>query len=159
MLNEELENKEVDDLSEEEMREYEGDIISALTEAAGYKNDVREIREIKIVRNNVLMFKFRIHPLTEEDFNKARRQNLKNRGKRNEEVDYARQRSQLIYMATVEEDQKRLWNNKEVWNKLNVASGIDAVGEILKFGEKMKIGEVIEEISGYDDKLDEIIKN
>ena len=159
MLNDELENKEVDDLSEEEMREYEGDIISALTEAAGYKNDVREIREIKIVRNNVLMFKFRIHPLTEEDFNKARRQNLKNRGKRNEEVDYARQRSQLIYMATVEEDQKRLWNNKEVWNKLNVASGIDAVGEILKFGEKMKIGEVIEEISGYDDKLDEIIKN
>ena len=159
MLNEELENKEVDELSEEEMREYEGDIISALTEAAGYKNDVREIREIKIVRNGILMFKFRVHPLTEEDFNKARRQNLKNRGKRNEEVDYARQRSQLIYMATVEEDQKRLWNNKEVWNKLNVASGIDAVGEILKFGEKMKIGEVIEEISGYDDKLDEIIKN
>ena len=159
MLNEELENKEVDELTEEEMREYEGDIISALTEAAGYKNDVRETREIKIVRNKILMFKFRVHPLTKEDFNKARRQNLKNRGKRNEEVDYARQRSQVIYMATVEEDKKRLWNNKEVWNKLNVASGIDAVGEILKFGEKMKIGEVIEEISGYDDKLDEIIKN
>lgn len=111
------------------------------------------------MRNGVLMFTFRVRPLTEEEFNKARRQNLKNRGRRNEEVDYARQRSQVIYMATIDEDKKRLWNNKEVWNKLNVASGIDAVGEILKYGEKIKIGEVIEEINGYDDKLDEIIKN
>ena len=95
MINDELKDKEIDELTEEEMREYEGDIISALVETASYKD----------------------------------------------------------------EDKKRLWNNKEVWNKLNVASEIDAVGEILKYGEKIKIGEVIEEISGYDDKLDEIIKN
>ena len=67
--------------------------------------------------------------------------------------------SRLKKKQKEDEDKKRLWNNKEVWNKLNVASGIDAVGEILKYGEKIKIGEVIEEISGYDDKLDEIIKN
>ena len=159
MYDEDIKDKEIDELTEEEMREYEGDIISALVETASYKDDDRETRKIKIARNGVLMFTFRVRPLTEEEFNKARRQNLKNRGRRNEEVDYARQRSQVIYMATIDEDKKRLWNNKEVWNKLNVASGIDAVGEILKYGEKIKIGEVIEEISGYDDKLDEIIKN
>ena len=84
---------------------------------------------------------------------------MKNKGKRTEELDNARYLAQAIYTATLEADKNRLWNNREVWNKLNVATGVDVVNQVLTPGEKAKIGEVLLDIGGYDDELDDLIKN
>lgn len=153
------ERKSLDEMTEEEYKTFEGSIVDALLESAKYKDDSKDERLIKIVRNQILMFSFKVHPLNESDFQKARRQNTKHRGKRDEELDIVRYRSNIIYIATCEEDRKRLWNNKDIWTPLNVASGVDAINEILKPGEKAKIIEVVEAISGYNDDLDETIKN
>ena len=65
----------------------------------------------------------------------------------------------VIYEATVESDKKRLWNNQELWQKWNVVSGFEVVNRALKPSEKSTVGEAIMDLSGYDDDLDDIIKN
>lgn len=138
----------------------EKDICAALLEAAELRKPENNRAEIQIVRQGKKLFAFTVGPLTESDWRKCRRQNLKNRNKPNEELDEARFLSQVIYEATVEEDKKRLWNQREVWDALNVISGVDAVNLILTPGEKSRLGREIEKLSGYsEDGLDEQIKN
>ncbi|MBR3748116.1 MAG: hypothetical protein IKP64_00665 [Selenomonadaceae bacterium] len=67
--------------------------------------------------------------------------------------------AQIVYEATVAEDKKLLWQNHEVWEKLNVASGIDVILKILTYAERAKILETVENISGFDENLDDFIKN
>ncbi len=76
-----------------------------------------------------------------------------------EDTGVTRFRSLLIYRATVEEDRKKLWNNKEAWRSMNVVNGPDLIDKVLKAGEKKAIIDKIDEISGYNDETDEIIKN
>lgn len=153
------EHKDLDEMSEEEYKQFEGSIVDALLESSKYKDDAKNERLIKIVRNKILMFSFKIHPLNESDFQRARRQNTKHRNGKDEELDVVRYRSNIIFMATCEDDRKKLWNNKDIWIPLNVASGVDAINEILKPGEKAKIIDVIEGISGYNDDIDETMGN
>lgn len=149
----------IDEMTEPELEEYEGDIVNALLEASDYRTDNAEYRKVTIVRKDKKLFSFTVHPLNDDEWAKCRRQNLKNRGKRNEELNSSRYSSQVIYTATIEEDRAKLWDNKGVWTKLNVASGVDVVNSVLKVGEKVKILEVIQDISGYSDDLDAFIKN
>ena len=149
----------IDDMTETELEDYEGDIVNALLEASSYRTDDGENKPVRIVRNKKKLFEFTIHPLNDDEWAKCRRQNLKNRGKRNETLDNARFASQVIYTATIDEDRAKLWDNKGVWDKLNVASGVDVVNAVLKPGEKTAILEVINEICGYGDETDEFIKN
>lgn len=138
----------------------EQDIVSALMEAGSWRKDnIR--REVRITRDDILLFSFNIEPIDEDTWRKCRRQNTRNKGKRTEELDDSRFLSQIIYEATTEEDKARLWKNKDVWKKFNVTNGADVVNLVLKPGEKTKIVEVISVISGYDDDdtLDDIIKN
>ena len=123
------------------------------------RSDVRRLITIK--RNDKTLFRFTIAPIDEDVWSKCRRQNLRNKGKRSEELDNARFLAQAIYEATVEDDKDRLWRNDEVWKKLHVASGIDVVNMVLTPGEKAKIGDVLTEISGYDEEdLDtDFVKN
>lgn len=149
----------------EALKEYEGDILSAILKAADYQNDAAETFKIRIVRDNTVLFSFRIRPLSEEQYTRCRDKNTKYvRNKRigvkvPETTNAVRFRSQLIYEATVPEDRKAIWDNKAAWEKLNVASGVDAVDKILKSGEKDKIVEQIDAISGYGDELEETTKN
>lgn len=149
----------IDDMTETELEDYEGDLVNALLEASSYRTDNDEYRKVAIVRKKKKLFEFTVHPLNDDEWAKCRRQNLKNRGKRNETLDNARFASQVIYTATIDEDRAKLWDNKGVWDKLNVASGIDVVNAVLKAGEKTAILEVINEICGYGDETDEFIKN
>lgn len=138
----------------------EQDIVSALMEAGSWRKDnVR--REVRITRDDNLLFSFNIEPIDEDTWSKCRRQNTRNKGKRTEELDNSRFLSQVIYEATIDEDKARLWRNKDVWKKFNATNGADVVNFVLKPGEKTKIVEVISAISGYDDddKLDDIVKN
>lgn len=138
----------------------EQDIVSALLEASAWRRDSTQ-REIVIRRGEKDLFTFKVEPLEEDTWQKCRRQNLKNRGKRTEELDEPRFLSQCIFEATCDEDKLRLWKNKEVLKKMNAVSGVDVVNQILKPAEKSKIVEVIASISGYgddDSDLDDIIK-
>ena len=140
------------------VRSYEGDLLGGLLAAADYQKD--EHYTVDIIRNGVKFFSFRIHPLTEDEMLKYIRANTKykkNRrlgGKVQDDFDRSGYRSDVIYAATIPEDQAAVWGNKdcELWRKLDVLSGPQAVSKILKAGEKDRIYEKIEEISGYTDE-------
>lgn len=136
----------------------EKNIVDALLGAAAFRTE-EKLCEIKIVRDERELFKFKIHGLTEDEFTKCRKQNTKNRGRRDEETNWTRYAAQVIYEATVAEDKKLLWQNHEVWDALNVVTGVDVVNLVLTPAEKTKILEAVENISGFDDNLDGLIKN
>lgn len=142
-----------------DLEAFENNVVDALLQAAAYRTETVQ-REIHVVRNEVELFKFKIHPLTEDDLSKCRRQNTKNRGRRDEETNWSRYASQAIYEATDADDKKRLWQNPEVREKLNLASGVDVIQAVLTPAERAKIFETIESISGYDNEdLDGLIQN
>lgn len=109
------------------------------------------------MRNGKVLFKFTIEAIDEDTWRRCRQQNLRNKGKRNEELNEARFLSQVIYEATSDEDKARVWNNKAVWQKLNVISGVDVVNAVLLPAEKTRLAEKLEELSGYNDDLDQMI--
>lgn len=158
--------EEITSSADEELKEYDGDILHALLTAANYQKSEDETYTIRVIRGKMVMFKFRIRPLSEEQYDRCREKNTRYvRNKRigvkvPETTNSVRYRSQLIYEATIPEDRAKVWDNKEMWNALNVASGIDAIDKILKSGEKDKILEQIDAISGFDNnELEETTKN
>lgn len=155
-----------EELTREEYLAHEDEFLRSLLEAA---EDIKtETTTIEIARKGKTLFSFRIRPLSEEDFNKCSEQATKYEFNRRlgiripSETNRARLRSLLIYTATVEEDRKRLWDNKTAWEKLNVLSGPDLIDKVLLPGEKEKVVEKIEEISGYGEEAldkEELAKN
>ena len=96
------------------LEKKEQDIVAALLEAAQLRPDGDEnYPEVRIKRGEKILFSFRIHGLTEDDFAKCRRQNLKNRGKRTEELDNGRFAAQVVYEATIDEDKEKIWTEKD----------------------------------------------
>jgi len=134
----------------------EQSIVECLTGAANYLADNGRAH-IVIERAG---FSFYVQGVNEDQTAKCRRLATKNRGRRDEEVDWSRYAAQLIYEATVPDDKKRLWDNKAVWDKLNCVTGSDVIFKCLTPAERAKIVTAIENLSGYDDTdLDGIIKN
>lgn len=172
--------KEVDvELTEEEKKNYvrmnEEDMIMGLISAAGFATNEEEMKTIEIARpdsegNSKVLFQFRLIPLREDQYEQAKRKHTKYvRNKQfgmklPEETNSTRYRSQLIYMATVEEDREKLWNNKQIWDALRsrgfqIMNGLDVIECSLKAGEKDRILDILDEISGYDSNLEEVAKN
>ena len=137
----------------------DGQIAQALLEAAEYRNGADNVREVVVKRKGRDLFTFKIGSLDENGWQKCRRQNLKNKGKRNEELDNARFLSQVIYEATDTEDKERIWKNHDAWEQLDVASGVDLINKVLTPAEKARIAEEIGVLGGFEDDLDELIKN
>ena len=147
-------------ISDEQLAKFDNDIASALIEASEYNLGADKRRKINIQRNGKPLFSFTIEPVDEETMRRVRRENLKNRGRRNEELIGERFVAQLIYEATIEEDKNRLWRNREVQERSNVASGADVVQKVLTPAERSKLEDVLIEIGSYDsDGLDDLIKN
>lgn len=165
----ELEEREFsEEETQSQMRLNEEDLIQGLIDAAGYSKE--EEKRIEIVRDKKVYFAFSVHPLCEDEYNRCKKKHTKYVRNKHlgmklpEDTDSAKYRSALIYQATVEEDRKKLWDNKKVWealrNKgLQIMNGLDVIEYSLKAGEKDKILEVIDEISGYDMDLEEVVKN
>ena len=152
--------KDINRMNDEELEQVENGLVGALMEAASYLDGADKRRLITIKRYDRVLFKFTIEPITEDVWQKCRRQNLMNRGKATEELNNSRFLAQAIYEATVDEDKQRLWQNRDVWQKLNVASGVDVVNLVLTPAEKTAIANKLSEISGFDDDgLDDLIKN
>lgn len=151
-------------LTNEELLAVEEDVLRGLLDAAAdNKNDTVMI---EIARKGKVLFQFRIHGLTEKEYNELQDQATKFKKAKNlggvkvaEETNITRFRSLLIYHATAAEDRKRLWNNKEAWKTLGVLNGPDLIDKVLKAGEKKAIIDKIDEMSGYSDDTEEIVKN
>lgn len=147
------------------LRNYENDILGGLLAAANYKNDEDEIVPIEIARGGVVLLKFRIRPLSEDEYVKCRERHTKYvRNKQigikvPEDTDTNMYRSALIYQATVAEDREKLWDNKTAWKQLDVLSGAELIGKVLKPGEKDAVLNKLDEISGYSSALEEVAKN
>lgn len=151
-------------MNKEELLAVEEDVLRGLLGA--YEDQKEDTVTIEIARKGKVYFKFDIHGLTEKQYNDLQDQATKFKKAKNlggvkvaEETNITRFRSLLIYHATVPEDRKRLWDNKEAWRALNVLNGPDLIDKVLKAGEKKAIIDKIDEISGYTDETDEIIKN
>ena len=146
------------------VEQMETDIFSALVEAAEFRPDKyfgdgeKGIMTLRVKRRDKILFTFDVQAITEDQLAKCRRQNLKNRGKRTEELDDARFGSQIIFEATVDADKKKFWQHKQAWKKFNVTNGTDLIKEILTPAERNKAVEEIFKLSGYDDDLEDMVK-
>ena len=151
--------------TQEEILMDENAMLRGLIEAGKEKDDESTYRKIQIKRGGVLKFVFRIRPVSEEESIKCHDHATKfaprKRGqpKREIETNQSLFRSWLIYTATVDEDRKMLWDNRKAQEALDVLSGVDMIDAVLLSGEKDRIIDVINEISGYDDDMEETAKN
>ena len=149
-----------------EARANEDDLLNGLLAAANYKDDENETVEIVIARGGRDLFSFRIHPLSEDDFNRCRKRCTKYVKSKSqagirvpEEVDTVKYRCMLIYEATAPEDRAKVWDNKKLWKAKDLATGIEAVDILLKAGEKNAICEKLDAISGYELSEEDVSEN
>ena len=152
-------------------RAFEGDILRGVLESAGFAETEDEYKTIEVARKGKVLFTFRIRPLTEEEYEKCKKRNTKyvrNKQlgiKMPEDTNNVKYRSDLIYTATVEEDRKKLWDNRQIWNALtdkgvDILTATDVIDTVLKPGEKAAVVDQIDLISGFEDNnFEEVIKN
>lgn len=151
----------------ENVEEVQYDLVTSLLEAANYKEDEENLRKVKITKGDKFLFAFTVRPLSETEVVKIRKASAKyvknpagkHLPKVETEVDYAQMKSRKIYMATIEEDKKKIWDNPEIKEQFNLVEGWEAVDVLLSGGWKNAVSEIIDNISGYDIDLTEYAKN
>ncbi|MEY8425111.1 hypothetical protein AALB52_20720 [Lachnospiraceae bacterium 38-14] len=174
-INEEAEAKEnieerefTEEETRNQMRLHEEDMIQGLIAAAGFSEE--ETKTIEVVRGGKTYFSFRIRPLSSEEYDNCRKKHTKYvRNKRlgmkmPDETKRVEYQSDIIYQATVPEDREKLWDNRQVWDALSIKknrimNGLVVIECALKAGEKDQILQEIDKLSGYDDELEETVKN
>lgn len=155
----ELEFSEEED--NQQLLQNEESLLQGLLAAADYS--ATEERYLEITRGGKTYFGFSIHPLSEDEYAQIRKKYTsyaknKRLGTRvAEEIDMAKMRCSLIYNATVERDQEKVWNNKALWEGLrkqghNIVNALDVVEALLLAGEKDQIVNQIDKLSGYSEE-------
>lgn len=150
------------------LRANEEDFIQGLIAAAEFAAE--ETQRIEIIREGRLFFAFSIRPLSSEEYEKCRKKHTKYvRNKQlgmklPEDTNRIKYQSAIIYEATVEDDRRKLWDNRKVWDALNakqdrIMNGLDVIECVLKAGEKDRIIDAVDKLSGFDDNLEEVAKN
>lgn len=140
-------------------KEAEYDLVSSLLEAADYKTSEDEILEVEFARRGKFLFSVRIHPIGDTEVKQAQRQagiykpnpTNKKLGQIKVDSDNAKMASWLIYLATVEEDQEKIWGNKQVMTKFGLLQPWETIDVLLKKGEKDDLLEHVFKISCMDD--------
>lgn len=148
----------------ENPKEAEYDLVSALLEAASYKEDKDLITEVDIKRAGKFLFTVRIRPLSDVEAKQARKKatrmmpNPQNKKLPPIEKDFDNSlfNSLIIYAATVEEDKKNIWGNKAIMDKFNLVEPHESISILLTVGEKSALADKVVEISGMDDDEDEV---
>lgn len=150
------------------IRANEEDFIQGLIEASEFASE--EKQRIEIIRDGRLYFAFSIRPLSSQEYDMCKKKHTKYvRNKQYgvkipEDTDRVKYQSEIIYRATVDEDRAKLWDNRKVWSAINakndrIMNGLDVIEYTLKAGEKDRILEAIDNLSGYGDNLEEMVKN
>ena len=164
MANENKETKNVTGLdSAADRKEAEYDLVTALLAAADYKNSDEEITEVDIRRRGVFLFTVHIHPISDTDVKLAQKRagvykpnpTNKKLGQIKVDQDNAKLASWLIYLATTDEDQEKIWGNKQVMSKYGLMENWESIDTLLKKGEKDSLLEQVFEISGMNDEDEE----
>lgn len=144
----------------------ENEILNGLLALGSERDNEENYKPVEIRRGGKLLLAFRIRPVTEEENNICWRRATKyapskpNQPKVALETNSVKYRSHLIYTATVDEDRKKIWDNKEAQSQLNVIQAVDLIDKVLLAGEKSRIVELIDEISGFgSEEADESAKN
>lgn len=148
-------------------KEAEYNLVEALLSAAEYKTDDENITEAEIKRAGKFLFSVHLHPVSDEDTRAARKKatvmmknpNGKNLPPIEKEFNNAKFKSWLIYMATTEADQQKVWGNTQVMQKYGLALPVESIDILLTVGEKNKLFDVVTEISGLgnDEDGEEIV--
>lgn len=150
----------LDQATDRKAAEY--DLAEALLKAAAFKTADENITEVEIKRNGEVLFALHIHPVSDEDIALANKKATKFKdnpqgkkyGKIQVGFDKAANKSWLIYLATTEEDQAKIWGNPAL-KSLGVMEPWQAVDVLLTAGDKLKLLNEISEISGLGDDDDE----
>lgn len=164
MANEKNEKKTVTGLDTATNRnDAEYDLLSALFAAADYKNN--EIHSVDIKRNGNVLFTIRMHPLSDTESRTARKNattyaphpNGAKYGRIEKEFNNSEFGSWLIYLATVEEDQRNIWGRSEIMQKFGLQRPFESIDVLLTMGEKKKLLDLVTDISGIGDDDDEVM--
>ena len=152
-------------LTQEELLMSENEILRGLLNLGRTQDDAENYRQIKIERQGRLELAFRIRPLSEDETHLCLRQATRyapaqpGRRKTALDMDVAKYHSYLIYTATVDKDRAKIWDNREAQDALDVLQGVDMIDTVLLAGEKLRVIDIINEISGYKRKVEELAKN
>lgn len=158
--NKEIEKKDVTGLDQAaDRKEAEYDLVKALLESAEYKTSEDEVTEVEIKRNGRYLFTVHIHPISEPDVRTARKKattympnpNGKKLPPIEKELDTAKFNSWLIYLATTEADQQKIWGNSTIMQKYDLAQPFESIDVLLTLGEKRKLADLVTDISGMDE--------
>lgn len=147
----------------ENTKETEYDLVASLLEAADYRND---ITPVDIARAGKFLFTVHIHPIGDDEVKAARKRarimmnNPQNRKlpKIEKEFDSNLFNSLIIYAATTDEDKQKIWGNKSVMDKFNLVEPHESINVLLTVGEKTELSDLVVEISGMDEKDEEVSK-
>lgn len=146
-------------------KEAEYDLVKALLESAEYKTSEEVITEVEIKRNGKYLFTVHVHPISEPDVRTSRKKSTtympNPNGKKlppiEKDFDTARFNAWLIYLATTEEDQQKIWNNTAIMQKYNLAQPVESIDVLLTLGEKRKLADIVTDISGLDEDEEETV--
>lgn len=151
----------LDSASDRKAAEY--DLVTSLLEAAEFKTADESITEVKVTRNGKFLFSVHMHPVSEPDTRFARKKattympnpNGKKYPPIEKEFDSAKFNAWLIYLATTEEDQAKIWGNPAIMQKFGLAQPVESIDILLTVGDKRKLADIVTDISGLDDEEEE----
>lgn len=146
----------LDDAADRKTAEY--NLVESLLKAADYQTDEDNITEVEIKRKGKYLFSVHIHPVSDSDVAFARKKatvympNPNNKKLPPIEKDFNTSKftSWLIYLATTEEDQEKIWGNPALMKAKDLREPWEGVGTLLSFGEKNWLSDIVYEISGMD---------
>lgn len=138
----------------------EYDLVKALLEAADFRSADTSITEVEIRRGGKYLFSVHVHPLGDDEVRQARKHattyGRDPRGAKYPQIEKEFNpnlfNSWMIYLATTEDDQTKIWGNSAVRQKCGLLQNVDSVDALLRFGEKAMLLDKISEISGLDEE-------
>ena len=153
-------------------KEAEYDLVSALLEAASFREDQDLLTTVDIKRNGKYFFSVNIRPVGDAEVRAARKKatkympNPQNRKLPPVEKEFNSGlfNALIIYYATTEEDRKNIWGNKTIMDKYSLVEPYESIDVLLTVGEKTALADKVVEISGMDIddeeiSTDEYVKN
>lgn len=163
MATKETEKKNITGLDQASDRKgAEMDLVTSLLEAASYREADDNIVEAEIKRKGKVLFCVNIHPVGETETRQARKKattmiphpDNKKLPKIEGDFNNAKFKSWVIYLATTEEDQAKIWGNATIMGKYMLHEPWESIDVLLTVGEKNKLFELVTKISGLDDDED-----
>lgn len=139
----------------------EYDLVKSLLEAADFRTSDNSVVSIDIRRNGKFYFSIRLHPLGDDEVRQARK-HATVYGKNPQGAKYPQIEkdfnaslfnSWMIYLATVQEDQEKIWGNPSVKEKYGLLQNVETIDILLRFGEKSALLDQISKISGMEEEI------